>query len=368
MNIILALGLVALAYGLDHECDLIDNVRYTRSLIATSPPPAQAFVLKNKINIQATDANIRYYYNDWLSLKLQDREVRHALRETAEMFIVISQFYLAKSLIKREEMLASLQMNLLSPFVYEIHLLQEDDEATDLILSSVAFASQKLRISVINKRMTIADAVHYANTLDQRPRPNAQERIVAVANVDNLFTSFTLANLGDLTRPEWRNTFFLLSRTNSFQDKSRSHSEKIIYDDQNLCFDSGPGISSDVFMFIPPMDYYHTRTNLSLMLGTLHMEQYIVAQILSNMPGWGVANLCTAAELYHNHRYRQKNTGVTIVDEQLKKRNPFYSRFAHPRSSTWESTVPVRETNATANCIRQKSPVKLKKNKYRLGG
>lgn len=300
--------------------------------------------------IPLTESNVRFYYFEHLSREMQLREKRQAMKRALESIVLISQFYLADLPEKREEMLASLQVNLLSPFVYRIYLLQEDSTLNSMITKNLAVPPNKLHFTVLGERLSMKHGVDFANTEIQREMVRIKRKlIVAVSNIDDLFVSPTIMNIMDILDSRWHNTLFFVSRARTFRADPGRFEKSAFLTDHHLCFDRKRGLSSDTFVFVPPLAYKGTGADLDLKLGTNDMEIRIGQQILIHMPGWGVTNLCAVWEMYHNHRYRTDRTGKVIDLESKAIRG--YVGLATPLHNV---PRPVRQTNQTLACMNNR--------------
>jgi hypothetical protein len=325
-------------------CGRADLELKIKHVIPAWPSPTALIKSKtNALSMPITDANIRFYYNEWMSRKLEDAETRQLLRQSIGKFILISQFYVPDSEEKTNEILASLQMNLLSPFVDSVHLLQETADMNNLITDTLALADRKVKITVIGKRLSFLDAVIYSNRLNV-----AEHQLVAVANIDDIFSSLTIVNLASLQTLSLKKTLFFISRLQSFEADSISYTFQRKKINRNFCFERF--LSSDVFIFSPPMELVE-EIDLDIKLGTEQIEQFLSFQILNHLKGWSVANICPASEIYHNHRHRSNFTGKTIIEKKASSVPKIYWHAGLPSRNHSSYCNPTRHTNSSLNCM-----------------
>lgn len=325
-------------------CGRADLELKIKHAIPARPSPTALINSKtNTFSMPITDANIRFYYNEWMSKKLEDAATRQLLRQSIGKFILISQFYVPDSEEKNSEMLASLQMNLLSPFVDSVHLLQETAAMNSLITDTLALADKKVKITVIGKRLSFLDAVIYSNRMNI-----AEHQLVAVANIDDIFSSLTIVNLASLQPLSLKKTLFFISRLQSFEENPNSYTSQRKKINRNFCLERF--LSSDVFIFSPPMELVK-EIDLDIKLGTEQIEQFLSFQILTHLTEWSVANICPVSEIYHNHRHRSNFTGKTIFE---KKTNSVPKKYWHaglPSRNHSTYYNPTKHTNSSLNCM-----------------
>jgi len=266
-----------------------------------------------------TDAGIRYFYAEMETRNYQTKENRDNLKKMIGRVAVISQCYFASIPEKREEMLSSLQTNLLSPFIYKIFLLQESENQTvsawlfeNLAVPETAHGP-KLEILSIGDRLSFEAAFDFANTeIQKESEMIGYPLIAAVANVDNILTSPTLANLNFMLDNQSAKTIVYLSRSQTFSSDITDYSTRKNRPgyEGDLCFNFIG--SADVFLFVPPIEFREAGANMTIYLGTIHIEQLLAVQISSRMPDWSILNMCRFVETFHNHRLRTPETGSVI--------------------------------------------------------
>mgnify|MGYP001232437827 CR=1 FL=1 len=183
------------------------------------------WTIKPSYSLQYSFSNLEFYYHDKLTRLFEQDRTRLAAKEMAGRIALLCQFYLPPDEIKQREMLSSLQLNLFSPYVHKVYLLQEAHNATlnRWISDRVAIPEGKLEFHVLphgGGRATFGGFVDFANTRILKESIELNKTlIVAAANNDNLLVSASLLNLAALLRPEWDKTLMPISRVFTFEEK-----------------------------------------------------------------------------------------------------------------------------------------------------
>lgn len=300
-------------------------------------------------SVKYTFSNLEFYYYDQITRLYEQDETRDALRDMSGRIALLCQFYLAPDEAKQREMLASLQVNLFSPYIHKVYLLQERHDAmlNQWIMDRVAIPEGKLEIHVVpgGGRANFGAFVDFANNHIVKESAKINKTlIVAAANNDNLLVSAGIVNLRALLRPEWANTLMPISRVATFErdpasyawtKRDRNNSQKCRH--QKTVGEP----SADIFAFIPPMDYRSGGADFDVAMGTSHIEGLVFWQLLLKVPGWGLFNPCRWINMFHNHRYRYPGTGE-IVYRDISMIHPPYKELAYPAR---EFDAGLRYTN-----------------------
>lgn len=289
-------------------------------------------------SVQYSFSNLEFYYYDKLTRLFEQDRVRSAARDMTGRVVLLCQFYHAPDERKRGEMLASLQLNLFSPYIYKVYLLQERHNATlnRWISERVAAPEGKLDFHVLpggGGRATFGAFVDFANTrVLKESREINKTLIVAAANNDNLLVSASMLNLRALLQPEWERTLMPISRVATFEERIETYTRsKRERNNSQKCRHHGivGAASADVFAFVPPLDYRIHGADFDVAMGTSHIEGLVFWQLLLRVPSWGLFNPCRWVNMYHNHRYRYDGTGE-IIYRDISMIRPPYTELAFP--------------------------------------